>query len=107
MKLIPSLFYEPYAYVMKLNNMNQNNRANKRLPWQKECILFNGFGVIATQTVEMSKIGLGVKTDKPLPFKNGCELKVYIPFQKFSCAKLMWTKNGNNTTRLGLKFLEA
>ena len=87
--------------------MNQNNRTEERIPWQKECILFNGFGLIATQTVNMSKIGLGVKTDKTLPFKNGCELTVYIPFQNFSRAKLMWTKEDNNTTRLGLKFLEA
>ena len=86
--------------------MNQNNRTEKRLYLQKECVLLNGFGLIVTQTVNMSKIGLGVKTDKILPFKNGCELTVYVPFQKFSRAKVMWTKK-DNTTRLGLKFLEA
>ncbi len=92
--------------------MEQNNRADKRnnhrMGIQEKCVLLNGFGLIVTQTVNMSKIGLGVKTDKILPFKNGCELAVFIPNQNISYAKLMWTKKDfNNTTRLGLKFLIA
>jgi len=88
--------------------MNQNNRADKRLPWQKECILVNPFGLIKAETVDISKNGIGVKASKTLPFKNGCELDVFIPKQKLSQAKLMWTKkNFINTIRLGLKFLPA
>jgi hypothetical protein len=89
--------------------MNQNNRTDKRLPLQKECILANRSGSIETQTIDMSKIGLGVKTDRTLPFKKGCELAVVIPSMgKSSLAELMWTKKDfNNTTRLGLKFLLA
>jgi len=87
--------------------MNQNNRTEERLPLQKECILANRSGAIETQIVDMSKIGLGVKTDTILPFKNGCELAVVIPsMDKSSLAELMWTKKDfNNTIRLGLKFL--
>ena len=88
--------------------MNQNNRTEKRLYLQKECVLLNGFGLIVTQTINMSKIGLGVKTDKTLPFKNGCELAVFIPNQNISHAKLIWTKkDSNNKISLGLKFIAA
>jgi hypothetical protein len=47
-------------------------------------------------------MGLGVKTDRTLPFKNGCELGVFIPsMDNPSQAKLMWTKKDfNNTARL-------
>ena len=87
--------------------MNQNNRTDKRIPFQKECILVNEIDLIEAETVDMSKMGLGVKTDRTLPlkFKNDCDLAVFIPSQKLSHAKLMWTKKDfNNTTRLGLKF---
>ena len=89
--------------------MNQNYRADKRLPLQKECILVNQVGLLETQTVDISKMGLGVKTDSPLPFKNGCELGVLIPSMgNLPHVKLMWTKKDfNNTTRLGLKFIAA
>ena len=88
--------------------MNQNNRADKRIPFQKECILVNQFGLIETQTVDRSKMGLGLKIDSTLPFKNGCELGVFIPGMNLPQGKLMWTKKDfNNTTRLGLKFLLA
>ena len=89
--------------------MNQNNRVDKRLPLQKECILVNQFGLLETQTVDISKMGLGVKTDRTLPFISGCELGVFIPsMDNPPQAKLMWTKKDfNNTTRLGLKFLLA
>ena len=88
--------------------MNQNNRTNKRIPLQKECIMGNRFGLIETQTVDMSKIGLGAKTDRTLPFKNGCELTIFILSMNLPQAKLMWTKkDSNNTTKLGLKFLPA
>ena len=90
--------------------MNQNNRTDKRRPWQKECILVNQFGLIEAQIINLSKMGLGVKTDRTLPikFKNDCELAVFIPSQKLSQAKLMWAKKGiNNTTKLGLKLLAA
>jgi hypothetical protein len=88
--------------------MNQNNRTDKRLRLQKECILVNELGLIETQTVDVSKMGLGLKTDSTLPFtfKNGCELGVLIPsMDNLPPAKLMWTmKDFNNTTRLGLEF---
>ncbi len=89
--------------------MNQNNRVDKRLPLQKECILVNQFGLLETQTVDISKMGLGVKTDRTLPFKKGCELAVVIPSMgKSSLAELMWTKkDSDNATKLGLKFLAA
>ena len=91
---------------MKLNYMNQNNRTDKRISLQKECILGDQFSWIDTQTIDVSKNGIGVKTDKTLPFKSGCELDVYIAgMARFPRAKLMWTKTDfNNTTRLGLKF---
>ena len=83
-----------------------NQRAAKRLPWQKECILFNQFGLIKGQTFYMSRKGLRVKTDSTLPFKNGCKLTVLISGMELPQAKLIWTKKGsNNETRLGLKFL--
>ena len=90
--------------------MNQNNRIYIRLPWQKECILINQFGLIETQTVDRSKIGLGVKTNSTLPlkFNIGCDLGVFILSFVLPQAKLMWKKKDfNNTTRLGLKFLPA
>jgi hypothetical protein len=87
------------------NVISLNNRTDKRLPLQKECILGNQFGLIETQTVDMSKMGLGVKADRTLPFKNGCELTIFISGMNLPQAKLMWTKKDfNNTTRLGLKF---
>ncbi len=91
--------------------MNLNYRIEERLPSQHECILGNSFGLIETQTIDMSKIGLGVKIDRTLPFKlkNGCELMVFIQSMGMLYqAKLMWTKKDfNNIARLGLKFLSA
>jgi hypothetical protein len=88
--------------------MNQNNRTFKRKPWQKECLLVNEFGLIETQTVDRSKMGLGLKIDSTSPFKNGSELGVFIPGMNLPQGKLVWTKKDfNNTTRLGLKFLLA
>ena len=86
--------------------MNEKNRIEERLPLQKENILFAQFGLIQAEVVDMSKMGLGVTTDRTMPFKNGCNLTVFISGIKLPQAKLMWTKNGsNNETRLGLKFL--
>jgi len=90
--------------------MNQNNRTDKRINHrmgtQEKCILSNRSDSIETQTVDMSIMGLGVKTDRTLPFKNGCELTVFNSGMELPQAKLMWTKKDfNNTTRLGLKFL--
>ena len=75
------------------------------IPLQKECILLNPFGSLEAQTVDMSKMGLGVKTDRTLPFINVFELGVFIPgMHNPPQAELMWTKKDiNNTTRLGLK----
>ena len=88
--------------------MNQYNRTDDRLLLQKECILANRSGSIETQTVDMSEIGLRVKTDRILPFKIGCELAVVIPSIDMTClAELIWTKKDNDTTRLGLKFIAA
>jgi len=85
--------------------MGQDNRTEERRPLQKECILVNEFGLIEAQTVDISGMGLRVKTDSTLPFKNGCELGVLIQRMELPQAKLMWTKKDfNNTTRLGLKF---
>ena len=75
---------------------------------KKECTLFNQSGRIKAQTVEMSKMGLQVKTDSPLPFnfKNGCKMTISIPGMELPQAELIWTRKGfNNATRLGLKFL--
>ncbi len=86
--------------------MNKNNRIEERRPFQKECILVNQFGLIEMQTVDRSKMGLGLKIDSTLPFKNGCELAVFIPGMDLPQGKLIWTKKDfNNTIRLGLKFL--
>ena len=85
-----------------------DKRTVKRLPLQKECTLFNQSGTIKAQTVDMSKMGLLVETDSPLPsnFKNGCKLTVFIPDMELPQAELIWTRKGfNNTTKLGLKFL--
>ena len=88
--------------------MNQNNRTEDRRSLQKECVLANQFDLIKAETVDISKAGLGVKTDRTFQFENGCELAVSIPSIGFPKAKLMWTKKDfNNTTRLGLKFLPA
>lgn len=92
---------------MKLDN-TLDKRINHRIGIQKKCTLANQFDSIEMQTVDISIIGLGVKTDKTLPFKNGCKLDVFIANQNFFHAELMWIKKGfNNTTRLGLKFLPA
>ena len=86
--------------------MNQNNRTEERRPLQKECILVNQFDLIETQTVDISLMGLGVETDKTLPFEYDCKLTVFISGKCLPPAKLKWTmKDINNTTRLGLKFL--
>ena len=104
----PHLILESAANFMKPNNMNLNNRIDKRIPFQRKCIMGNRIGLIETQTVDMSKMGLGVKTDRTLPFKDGCELTIFILSMKLPQAKLMWTKkDSNNTTKLGLKFLPA
>ncbi len=89
--------------------MNQNNRAEERLPSKKKCLLVNEFGLIESQTVDMSRMGLKVKTDSTLPFKfknGGCELAVFVQSMgDLPQAKLMWLKKGsNNKTKLGLKF---
>ena len=92
----------------KGNFMNQNNRTEERLPFKKGCILANCFGSIKTQIVDMSRMGLKVKTDSTLPFKfiSAGEMAVFIPsISETSLAKLMWAKKDSiNTTRLGLKF---
>jgi len=91
--------------------MNQNKRTDKRIDHrmgtQEKCIIGNQFSWIETQTIDISKNGIGVKTSKTLPlkFKNGCELPVVIPNMELPPAKIMWTKKDiDNTTRLGLKF---
>ena len=86
--------------------MNQKNRTDKRMSWQKECILYNRFGYFKIQTVDMSKMGLGLKANRKLPFKNDCELTVVIPSVGiFPQSKLIWSKQDVkiNVTRLGLK----
>ena len=75
---------------------------------KKECALFNQSGIIKAQTVEMSKMGLQVKTGSTLPFnfKNGCKLTISIPDMELPQAELIWTMKAiNNINRLGLKFL--
>jgi len=86
--------------------MNQNNRVHKRLPFQNEYILVAQFGLVETQIVDVSKMGLGVKADSTLPlkFKNGCKLTVFFLGMELPQAKLIWAKKDfNNMTRLGLK----
>lgn len=83
-----------------------HKRIDERKPFQKECILASQFASINMLTVDMSKVGLGLGTNKTVPFKNGCVLAVSIPsMDKFFQAKLIWTKKDveNNATRLGLK----
>ena len=89
--------------------MNQNNRAEYRLSIHYECILVNPYGLIETQSIDMSIIGLGVETDRTLPYiKNGCVLAAFVERLGFYEVKLIWTKKDfKNTTRLGLKFLPA
>ena len=88
--------------------MNKNNRTEKRKSWRKECLLVNELGLVETQTVDRSKMGLGLKADRTLPFKIGCELEVFIPsMDNFHHAKIMWTKKDFDSTRVGLKFLAA
>ena len=72
---------------------------------KEKCILADSSFSIEAQTVDISKMGLGVKTDGTLPFKIGCELAVFIPrMGKSSRAKLVWTKKDfNNISSLGLK----
>jgi len=86
-----------------------NNRTKERLPLQKKCALVDSLGYIETQTIDMSKIGLGVKTDKKLPIKLkiGCELMVFIEsMDKLYMAELIWAKKDfNKTTRFGLNIL--
>jgi len=89
--------------------MNQNNRTEERRPLRKECIIEciigNQFSWIEAQTVDISRMGLRIKTDRTLPFKNGCELSILIQRMEPPQGKLMWTKKDfNNSTRLGLKF---
>ncbi len=88
--------------------MKKNIRTKKRMPFQKECILFNRFGLIKALTVDRSPIRLEVITEYPLPSKinKGCELTISDSGENFPRAKLMWTRKYNKTTRLGLKFLQ-
>ena len=75
-----------------------------------KCILSNRSDSFETQIVNMSTIGLGVKTDSTLPFKIGDELTVRVrDLRNYSSkAKLIYTKKEfNNIPRLGLKFLAA
>ncbi len=84
-----------------------NRRTEIRLPLQKECLLVNHSESIEAQVVDMSIMGIGVKTDRTLPFnfKNGCKLTISIPGMELPQVELMWTKKDvSNTTRLGLNF---
>ena len=84
-----------------------NERTTKRLPWQKECILFNQSGLIKTETVDISLKGLGVKTESALPvnFINGCKLTALVSGVEFTETEIIWTnKKSNYTTGIGLKF---
>ena len=90
--------------------MNQNIRTDKRIDhrmgMQEKCILTNRSDPIEAQTVDMSIWGLGVKTERTLLFKIGCELDVFVPTMcnHPTKAKLIWAKKDfNNTTRLVLK----
>ena len=90
--------------------MYQNNRTEERIPLQKECTLVNRSGSIEARTVDMSKMGIGIKIERILPFKIGSELTVIVPSMgnRLIKAKLMWTKkDSNNTTRLGLKLYSS
>ncbi len=84
-----------------------DQRTDKRILLQKECLLVNRSGSIEAQTVNMSKMGMVVKIDRILPFKIGSELTVSFPSMgnHLAKAKSIWTKkDSNNTTTLGLKF---
>jgi len=85
-----------------------NKRTRARKPYMEECILL---GVINSQTVDISKWGLGVEVeDVTLPIKNGDKLSAYIKkIQHGSLTQVQWiTKDfKNNTIRLGLKLFSS
>ena len=85
--------------------MNQNNRAYKRLPFQQDCLLSNRFGKTKGKTVDVSRMGLGVKTDNTWPFGyNSCKLTIFIPSKNRTfLTELMWIRKYLNTLQLGLK----
>ena len=91
----------------KGNFMNQKDRTDKRLPFQQDCILSNGFGEIKCKTVDVSNIGVGVLINGTVPFKNGDSLLVDIESIFYrSLANIQWIKEdvNNKSVKVGLKF---
>ena len=89
-----------------------NNMAHNRLPFQKEYILLNGFGVIKgaikCKTVNMSEIGAELRIDKIFPYKKGDNLRIYdMNMRNYSQAQVRWAKQdfNNNVTSVGLNII--
>jgi len=86
--------------------MKQTNRTEERTPFQQDCILSNEFGKIKCKTVDVSRMGVGVLINGPIPFQNADILSVYIKSLRHrSLANIQWTKQDVNikATRVGLK----
>ena len=86
--------------------MKQNNRIEERTSFQQDCILSNGFGKIKCKTVDVSRVGVGVLINGPIPFQNADILSVYIKsLSHRSLANIQWIKQDDNIkeTRVGLK----
>ncbi len=82
-----------------------DRRTDVRLRFYHECFIQNKFVDIKSQTVDVSKIGVGVLViNGTSPFKKGDKVLVNCR-QRFSLAQVRWTKRdvNNNTTRMGLK----
>ncbi len=89
-----------------LMDVQSCRRIDHRKSIEKDCTLGNRSDSIEAQTVDMSIRGLGIKTDRTLPFKIGDELDVCVSDQRnySGKAKVMWIRKVfNNVTRLGLK----
>ena len=89
-----------------LMDVQSCRRIDHRKSIEKDCTLGNRSDSIEAQAVDVSIRGLGVKTDRTLPFKIGDELDICVSdLRNYSGkAKVMWIKKVfNNATRLGLK----
>ena len=87
-----------------------NKRMERRQPFHQECFLSNGFGKIQTQTVDVSKMGVGLLIIGSLPFETGDQMSVDINSIEF-CSKVsvQWTRKDvkNKATRVGLKLFSS
>ncbi len=81
-------------------------RINARQPFQEECILSNGFGLIRCKTVDASKMGVGVWVNEIIPLKKGNNLFIKPrSLQDQFLAQVRWIEQDvyRNKSRLGLQ----